>query len=103
MHHAKVIKPAMCYRVSICGTVVGKASDKQLRYAKKLIGYAIKTREEKLLIKPASMNIVVSADASFHLHREGKGQSGFCVGFAGDGDFRHAYFMWVSCKQPLVA
>ena len=48
------------------------------------------------------MNVVVSADASFHLHRDGKGQSGFCVGFAGDGDLPYAYFMWVSCKQPLV-
>ena len=49
------------------------------------------------------MNVVVSADASIHLHRDGKGQSGFCVRFAGDGDLPHAYFMWVSCKQPLVA
>ena len=48
------------------------------------------------------MNVVVSADVSFHLHRDGKGQCGFCVGFAGDGDLPHAYFMWVSCKQPLV-
>ncbi len=103
MYHAKVMKPAMCYRVSLCGTVFGKATDKHLHYAKKLLGYAIKTREEKLRIKPASMNIVVSADASFHLHRDGKGQSGFCVGFAGNDSNPHAYFMWVSSKQPLVA
>ena len=103
MYHGKVMKPALCYRVSLCGTVFGKANLKHLHYAKKLLGYAIKTREEKLRIKPTSMNIVVSADASFHLHRDGKGQSGFCVGFAGDDSNPHAYFMWASCKQPLVA
>ena len=65
---------------------------KSIFVAKKILGYAInKTRQEKLKIKPGSMNAVVSADASFR------------VGFAGDGELSHAYFMWVSCKQPLVA
>ena len=103
MYHGKVMKPALCYRVSLCGTVFGSANLKHLRFAKKLLGYAIKTREEKLRIKPASINIVVSGDASFHLHRDGKGQRGFCVGFAGDDSNPHAYFIWVSCKQPSVA
>ena len=77
---------------------------KSIFVAKKILGYAInKTRQEKLKIKPGSMNAVVSADASFHLHPDGKRKGGFCVGFAGDGELPHASFMWVSCKQPLVA
>ena len=102
MYHGKVMKPALCYRVSLCGTVFGRANLKHLHYAKKLFGYAIKTREEKLRIKPASMNILVSADASFHFHRDGKGQSGFCVGFAGDDSNPHVGLLQATFSCQIV-
>jgi hypothetical protein len=71
----------------------------------RLIGYFKFTRENHcLVIRPGSLNVVVSADASHHPQRlDPRSHTGGCVGVQGNGaDIQDSYFCFVTHVQKIT-
>jgi hypothetical protein len=66
------------------------------------ISYLGSNPEHCLVIRPGSLSLVVSADASYGVHADGKSHGGECMGFKGCGDIPDAYFTFSSGKQSIV-
>jgi hypothetical protein len=61
-----------------------------------------KVGKRRLLIKPASLNVIASADASAMCHANMHGQSGGCVGVQGAGGLPDCYLHAYTKEQPII-
>jgi hypothetical protein len=70
--------------------------------ARRALEYVYGCPDHCIHLRPKSLNIVASADASYAEHVDARSHTGGCVGFEGyDGN--HSYFIFVSSKQPIVS
>ena len=79
-----------------------KATESDMKKARQGLAYMNHYSGHCLYLRPRSLQIVESADASYAEHDDAKSHSGGCVGFEGDGP-EDCYFMFTSRKQPIVA
>ena len=77
-----------------------KATKQDMAKARKVLAYINGCENHSLYIRPNSLQIIASADASYGEHDDGKSHSGGCVGFSSDRGV--SYFIYVSSKQPIV-
>ena len=59
-----------------------------------------------MTIKPGSMQIAISCDASYAIaggHEQRKSHSGFCLGFIGADGVPDSYIIFCSLKQSIIA
>lgn len=68
----------------------------------KSISYLGRDLDHALVIRPGSLSLVCSADASYGVHADGKSHTGVCVGFKGSGDIPDSFCMFGSTKQSIV-
>ena len=55
-----------------------------------------------MVIRPGSLSVVASADASHDANRNGRGDTGGCVGTKGSGDIADSYFIFIAHQQGHV-
>lgn len=79
-----------------------KATEADLAKVVRVVEYLHSNEEEHaLILRPRSLSIVASSDASYGEHNDGKSHTGGCVGLGGDDG--GSFFIFVSSKQPVVA
>ena len=66
------------------------------------ISYLGRDPDHCLVIRPGSLSLVASADASYGVHMDGKSHGGECMGFKGCDGIPDAYFTFSSGKQSIV-
>ena len=79
-----------------------RATQEDLAKLMRAISYLGHNKDHCLVIRPASLDLVCSADASYAVHEDGKSHSGYCVGFKGWGDLPDSFCFFASHKQSLV-
>ena len=79
----------------------GKATELDQCKAMRMLEYLNYHEDHCLFLRPASLDIVAAADASYAEHEDAKSHSGGCIGFQGV-DGMPSYFMFISSKQPIV-
>jgi hypothetical protein len=92
------IRPDIRLPVNYLSTRVTVGTEADLKKALRVVGYLNGTRELGVRFAPTTMEIFCSADASFAVHQDQKGQSGFTLHFGED----NAAFLVSSKKQKLV-
>jgi len=65
----------------------------------RVLGYLNHTKHLRLTIRPANMNILTLADASYNVHADAKGQNGYAITIGSYGSLIAAK----SCKQKPVS
>jgi hypothetical protein len=90
-------KPHTC----LASNKYNHATDHDLKKIQRVAEYIVYTEKDHcLVLKPKSLQLVASADASYAEHVDGKSQTGGCVGFESDTG---CWFIHISTKQPVVA
>jgi hypothetical protein len=103
MYMAKRTWPNILYAVNILSSVVRAPKVYHWNALMRVLAYVDRMKDvHRLVIKPTTLNVVCSADASHLCHSDMTGQTGGCVGVAGAGGVPDAYFIFVTLKHLLV-
>jgi hypothetical protein len=81
----------------------GDATEDDQKKLERCVDYVASNMEHKLILRPASTNIVASADASFDAEGTGFSRSGWAVGFKGAEGIQDSFVMFGCAKQTIVA
>ena len=102
MYGGKRTYPEVLPATTYLATKYWKATERDYKKALRVVEYFNYHENHCLYLRPKSLDIVVSADASYAEHPDAKSHSGGCVGFEGyNGE--GCFFMFISSKQPVVA
>jgi hypothetical protein len=102
MYGGKRTYPEILPTTTYLASKYWKATDQDYAKAVRVIEYFNYHDDHCLYLRPKSLEVIVSADASYAEHSDAKSHSGGCVGFEGfNGE--GCYFMFISSKQPVVA
>ena len=88
--------------VCVLASATAHATVTHWRRLLRIVGYVIFAHNHALVLRPASLNIIVSADSSHAEHPDCKSHTGGCVGVKGDGFTPDSYFLFYSAKQSIV-
>ena len=102
MYGGKRTYPEILFGVCVLAACVLTATASHWKKLLRIVGYMARDPSHCLVIRPGSLNIVGSADASHADHADCKSHTGGCVGVRGAGDVQDAYFIFLSAKQALV-
>ena len=102
MYGGKRTYPEVLPTATYLASKYWNATEQDYQKAVRMVEYFNYYPDHCMYLRPKSLEVVVSADASYAEHCDAKSHSGGCVGFEGyDGD--DCYIMFVSNKQTLVA
>ena len=96
--------PQIKFGIGVLATVLMTATLTHWSRLLRICGYIIKNAKRGMLIKPGSLHIVMSSDASHLTHRDCRGHTGGALGVKGNGEsISPCFFIFVSQKHHLVA
>ena len=101
MYAGKRTYPEILPAVTMLARKYGKATELDLKKATRVVQYLNYHSDHSLYLRPMSLNIVASGDASYSEHEDAKSHTGGCIGFEGFNG-HHAYLSFISSKQSLV-
>ena len=102
MYGGKRTYPEVLPTTTYLATKYWKATASDMVKGLRVLEYFNHEDDHMLYLRPKSLNIVVSADASYAEHHDAKSHTGGCIGFEGyEGEA--SYFMFISTKQSVVA
>jgi len=78
------------------------ATQEDMKRLKRAISYLGADPGHCLTLRPESMTLVCSADASYAVHADGKSHSGICLGFKGCTEANDSYCVFSCGKQSIV-
>ena len=103
MYIAKKCWPTILYSACVLSGVVRAPKEFHWKALMRVLAYVARYKDHyKLVIKPSSLNVVCSADASYLAHSDLKGHTGGCVGVRGAEGQSDCYFVFIGHKQSLV-
>jgi hypothetical protein len=102
MYAGKRTYPEILPATTYLATKYWKATKIDYEKAVRVIEYFNHDEDHHLYLRPKSFNIVCAADASYAEHHDAKSHTGGVVGLEGF-DESHAYFIFISAKQPIIA
>jgi hypothetical protein len=91
-------RPDLKLTIGYLCTIVNNPTEQAWQKLKKLQGYIKATMDLKMYIKPSTLQLFVSVDASYAPHKDGKSQSGIMISMGNENSPVHAS----STKQKLV-
>jgi hypothetical protein len=106
LYGGKRTYPEILFPASILASRITTATTSDMASVERIIGYIAGQPGHRLTIKPGSMQVAISCDASWAIaggHEKRKSHSGFCIGFKGAASFDDCYLIFCSLKQSIVA
>jgi hypothetical protein len=95
--------PECLVAATACASRFSQATVDDMRRLLKAITYMTKDPDHCLTIRPATENIVCSADCSYAVHPDGYSHDAVAMGFEGKDDLPDSFFIFSSGKQTTIA
>lgn len=95
--------PECLVAATACASRFTQATEDDMRRLLKAITYMNKDPDHCVTIRPASENIVCSADCSYAVHPDGYSHDAVAMGFEGTDDAPDSFFIFSSGKQTTIA
>ena len=103
MYLAHKTWPQLDYAVGVLSSHVKKPRRYHWNALMRVMAYVhLRKDSHRLIIRPGSLNVLCSADASHMSHADMHGHTGVAIGVVGDADVSDSYFVFVSQKQALI-
>jgi hypothetical protein len=80
MYLARLTRPDLLLATSYLASRSHIVTETDVIHLRRLLGYLKRTIETGITLNCDSLNIVAGCDASYGIHSDGKGHTGFCVG-----------------------
>jgi hypothetical protein len=95
--------PEMAPYCSDLARVIGVARDYDMQCLLVSVRYLAMDKHHRLLLRPASLVPIASADAAYGTLIDAKSRSGVAVGFRGENDEPDSFLIFISQIQAVVA
>jgi hypothetical protein len=106
LYGGKRTYPEILFAASMLASRITTATTSDMASVERIIGYIAAQDGHRLTIKPGSMQVAISCDASWAIaggHEKRKSHSGFCIGFKGADGIADCYVIFCSLKQAIIA
>ena len=95
--------PQLLYASSVLSGQVNSPKRYHWNALMRVLAYvSVRAESHRLVIRPGSLNVITSADASAMSHRNMHGHTGGCVGVQGGDDVPDCYLHFFSQMQPII-
>jgi hypothetical protein len=99
MYLARLTRPDVLLPVTFLATRSNKATRKDMRSVQQVINYLVNTIDVGINICCTELQFFIMADASYGIHEDGKGHTGYLIGFGRALSYLHA----CSAKQKTIS
>jgi len=87
MYLARLTRPDLLLATSYLASRSHVVTETDVKHLRRLMGYLKRTIETGITLSCDSLNIVAGCDASYGIHSDGKGHTGFCVGLGSNQSY----------------